>query len=350
MKLEFLTPDDNVWQAFLESVPHDFYHLPGYVRLAAAQEDGQAEAVLITEGDCYFFVPYIVESLAGIEGLSGTADHWHDIKSPYGYPCPLLREDGAGFLRTALTQWADAMRERGTVSGFFRLHPLFLEYIESLQDLGSLTRRGTTVAIDLTSSAEEIWRRIRHNHQRNIELARQRGVTVTMDCGTEALEDFQPIYRESMDRVGANDFYYFPRSYFRELSATLGNRLWTCTASRSEGDAAASILLVESGPIVQYHLGGTRTTALALAPTKLLFDHAWRWAKARGRRVLHLGGGVQGAEDSLFYFKAGFSNQRLPFFTWQVVFLDRAYRSLEGHRRQIEPQAIRPEFFPSYRA
>jgi hypothetical protein len=350
MKLELLTPDDDSWQTFLECVPHDFYHLPGYVRLAAAQDNGQAEAVLITEGGSYFFLPYIVESFARIEALPGTTDQLHDIKSPYGYPCPLLREDSAGFLRAAITQWADAMRERGTVSGFFRLHPLFLEHIESLQTVGSLVRRGTTVAIDLTSSAEEIWRRVRRNHQRNIEQARQQGFTVTMDCGTEGLEDFEPIYWESMDRVGANASYYFPPSYFRELSAALGNRLWTCTARRPEGDAAASILLVESGPIVQYHLGGTRTAALALTPTKLLFDHAWRWAKARGRRVLHLGGGVGGAEDSLFYFKAGFSDQRLPFFTWQIVFLEKAYRSLDAHRRQMQRQATRPEFFPAYRA
>jgi lipid II:glycine glycyltransferase (peptidoglycan interpeptide bridge formation enzyme) len=236
------------------------------------------------------------------------------------------------------------------VSGFFRLHPLFPEHIEALQALGSVTRRGTTVGIDLTLSPEEIWRRVRRNHQRNIEQSRQRGVAVTMDCGTEALVEFEPIYRESMDRVGATGYYYFPPAYFQELSGTLGNRLWTCTARRSDGDAVASILLVECGPIVQYHLGGTRTTALALTPTKLLFDHAWRWAKARGRRVFHLGGGVGSAEDSLFYFKAGFSDQRLAFFTWQIVFFEEAYQSLEARRRQREPQAIRPEFFPAYRA
>ena len=130
----------------------------------------------------------------------------------------------------------------------------------------------------------------------------------------------------------------------------LEGSLWTCTARLFNGDEIASILLVECGPFVQYHLGGTRTAALALAPTKLLFDYAWRWAKARGRSFFHLGGGVGCAEDSLFAFKAGFSDRHLTFCTWQVVFLDAVYRSLEARRREVGPPARRPDFFPSYRA
>jgi hypothetical protein len=348
--LEFLTPDEDRWQAFLADVPHDFYHLPGYARLTASQDGGRAEAVLIAEGGDYFFLPYLVCSLAAVEGLAGVADQLHDLTSPYGYPCPLLRESRAGFLGAALTRWVEAMRERGAVSGFFRLHPLFPEHLAALTPFGSLTRRGTTVSIDLTPSEEEIWRRMRSNHQRDIKRLRQRGFTVTLEQGGVALEEFQAIYQESMNRVGATEFYSFPPTYFQELSRVLGEGLWVSTARSPEGETVASILLVECGPIVQYHLGGTRTTALMLAPAKLLFDHAWRWAKARGRRVLHLGGGVGGAEDSLFNFKAGFSDRRHEFRTWQLVFLDEAYRSLEAHRRAAGPTTLRAGFFPSYRA
>ena len=45
MRLEILTSDDPRWQAFLERVPHDFYHLPSYTRLAAAHDGGRPEAV-----------------------------------------------------------------------------------------------------------------------------------------------------------------------------------------------------------------------------------------------------------------------------------------------------------------
>ena len=208
MELDLLTPDDDRWQAFLRNVPHDFYHLPGYVRLAAALDSGQAEAVLITEGNNWFFLPYVVRSVAG---------QLRDIHSPYGYPCPLLRETRAGFLQAAISQWIDVMRAQSTVTGFFRLHPLFPEHLEALHLFGGLRQRGKTVAIDLTRSDEEIWRRMRHNHQRNIERSRQRRARGDAGVRRRRLAAFEGIYRESMDRVGADDYYYFPPSYFQEL-------------------------------------------------------------------------------------------------------------------------------------
>src|SRR5437763_1065575 len=115
MKLEILTSDDDRWQAFLRNVAHDFYHRSGYARLATAQDGGQAEAGLVTEGNSYFFLPYVLRSLAEIEYLTKAGDRLYDLTSPYGYPCPLLREEHDGFLKTAIFQWVETMRERGTV-------------------------------------------------------------------------------------------------------------------------------------------------------------------------------------------------------------------------------------------
>ena len=67
----------------------------------------------------------------------------------------------------------------------------------------------------------------------------------------------------------------------------------------------AAGLFFERQGIVQYHLSGSRRPALRRQPTKLMMDDMVAWAQARGNRVLHLGGGVGGREDSLFHFKAG---------------------------------------------
>jgi hypothetical protein len=350
MRLEFLVPGDERWETFLRDVPHDFYHLPGYVRLAARQEGGRAEAVLVAEAGNYFFLPYLVRGLDGPAGGAESADSPCDVCSPYGYPGPLVREEAAGFLRAALGRWVTALGERAVVSGFFRLHPLLPVSAEPLAEFGNLVHRGTTVSLDLTRSDEAIWSGFRGSHQADIKRSRRKELLVTREHGAGPLDEFASIYRETMDRVGATGFYYFPPTYFEELSEVLGERLSVCAVRRPGGEAVAGALLVECGPIVQYHLGGTRTAALALAPMKFLFDHAWRWAKARGCRVLHLGGGVGSAEDSLFYFKAGFSDRRHPYHTWQVVFRDDLYQSLTARRRATATTAIREGFFPAYRA
>ena len=63
--------------------------------------------------------------------------------------------------------------------------------------------------------------------------------------------------------------------------------------------------------------------------------------KARGNRVMHLGGGLGGAHDSLFDFKAGFSKDRQPFRTWRVVVDPVRYAELSQARHPADDPARR---------
>jgi lipid II:glycine glycyltransferase (peptidoglycan interpeptide bridge formation enzyme) len=117
-------------------------------------------------------------------------------------------------------------------------------------------------------------------------------------------------------------------------------------------ELAAAGLFIATDGIVQYHLGGTDERYLALAPSKLMLDFVWRWALEESQNVFHLGGGVGGAEDSLFLFKAGFSPERGVFHTYRIVVdelkhevLNQAARSARG-----TTVALAREFFPEYRS
>jgi hypothetical protein len=106
--------------------------------------------------------------------------------------------------------------------------------------------------------------------------------------------------------------------------------------------------------IAQDHLGGTRKKFLAYSPDRLVVDAERRWAADQGLRVLHLGGGVGGREDSLFRFKAGFSNRRHRFATWRWVLRPDVYSMLcqqndQGKSRHGK-RASAPHYFPAYRA
>jgi hypothetical protein len=103
---------------------------------------------------------------------------------------------------------------------------------------------------------------------------------------------------------------------------------------------------LETDGIVQYHLGGTRTAALPHQPAKLMFERICHWGQARGNSTFHLGSGLGGRDDnSLFHFKAGFSDRRHPFHTWRAVVDERAYRAL----LPAGAADNRLGFFPAYR-
>jgi hypothetical protein len=350
MKMTFLTPRDDAWEKFLAEVPHDFYHLSSYARFSSKYDGGEAEAVLVTDGPRYFFLPYVVRPLSSIPWLSGSERHRFDVTSSYGYPGPLCSPGEESFLSAAVAQWCDLLRERGAVSGFIRMHPLFPSPIEELATQGGIVQRGRTVSIDLTLSIEELWRQTRENHRRNIVTMRKRGLTVGIEDSREAHAAFASMYRETMDRVGASRYYYFSDDYFSALRQTLGPMLSLCIVRDAAGDPLSGGLFSQCCGIVQYHLGGTFNAALEARPSKHMFDFVRTWEKQRGSHVLHLGGGFGAKEDSLFDFKAGFSPRRHQFNTWHLIFDPATYQSLEGWRRAQSEVALDDSYFPVYRA
>src|ERR1041385_4589607 len=121
MQTHWLGTDSPLWAEILAQHPHDFYHLPAYLRLAARQEGGRAVAFLAQEGLHHFFVPLVFRPLPVEFAL---AESLQDAISPYGYGGPLANTEDAAFLSAAVDALVAGLRERGVVSAFVRLHPL----------------------------------------------------------------------------------------------------------------------------------------------------------------------------------------------------------------------------------
>ena len=304
------------WREWLANTGrYDFYDLPEYHALA--QERGEGEALLLAfeQEDTGILLPLLLRPLNLVDGLEQVGAGLFDATSVYGYSGPLLSDEApsaslAAAFQFALGQWT---RSRGIVSIFSRLHPL-RSGGEVLSGLGEIRVHGPTVSIDLTLSDEEQWRRYRSNHRRNISKLRSLGYDCRASCDDEALSAFSNIYRETMERREAGQSYFFDDAYFRALR-DMG--CFTFILCEQHGSLAAGALVSSCNGIAQYHLGGTAAAHLGAAPMKLVFDDARRWAAGQGCSVLHLGGGLGAQCDSLFNFKAGFSDRRHEFRTWR---------------------------------
>ena len=120
------------------------------------------------------------------------------------------------------------------------------------------------------------------------------------------------------------------------------------------GEPAAACIFFEIDGIVQAHLGGTRTKFMNKSPFHLLLYHVAGWAKSRGNRYMHLGGGVGGSNDRLLQFKLGFSRLLFPFLTIRLITQAEKYRELTVLRAQAADipvdNLLNADFFPAYRA
>ena len=352
MQVEFLDPEAASWPTLLGLVKHDFYHLPSYVAFAARHHDrGQGALAAVQEGGSCLLVPLIIREIP--RSLTGGGQPAYDATSPRGYPGPLtvppVSVSEGAFAVRALDALASALRGRGIVSLYSRLHPLFPVPDAAMQRVGAIVDHGDSVFVDLTLSDEVLHRQTEHGHRQAISKATRRGYAARMDEDWDHFDGFVDVFQQSMDRVGATSFWRLSRAYFVDLRESLGDRLHLCVVELGD-EVAAAALITEIGGIVEYHLAGTSNAHLSASPSKLVINFVRSWAKARGNRVLHLTGSLRRG-DSLSQFKAGFSPLQSPVRSWRLVADEPAYQDLANRwsaATGTEPDPI-TGFFPAYR-
>lgn len=353
MHVQFLEPSHPLWVQILQQLPHDFYHLPSYLKLEARRIQATPEAILIQDDeDRIFFLPYLLRQWSSaMSEVMG----W-DVVSPYGYPGFIVNSsatDSSGFIQQAILQMQQAWQDRNVCSAFLRLHPILNDRVEhDLVDNLALHVDGRTVSVDLSLSLDDLWKQTRENHRRGVRHLKQAGFSVSIIPIEANLDIFITIYEQTMDRVGAKPLYYFSRDYFIQLIQALNSKIYLFIA-RLDHTVASAALITECNGIVQYHLGGTLNDFLKEAPMKLIFDYVRTWAKERGNRTFHLGGGLGAAQDSLYNFKAGFANQIHSFSTMRLIINEAQYLSwvaLKAQQlNQTQEHLLNTNFFPAYR-
>ena len=347
MKHAIIAPSEEAWADTLTRADHDFYHLPCYQELAA-RPDETPRGFLAEEAHHRLLIPFlqrpIPTEVAGEDGL-------FDAASPYGYPGPVAtRGAPRDFVRAGLAAFSDALADERVISGFFRLHTL-LNDPSLFEGIGETVDHGPSVYIDLTCSEEELWAQTRRGHKRDLVVLEKRGYVITMDDWGR-LDDFLTCYYDSMRRLAASPFYFFPKEYFEGLRNCLGDeRIHLCLV-HLDGEIACAGIVTEMDGLCQYHLSATTDAHFQDHPSKLMLHYLRGWLKARGNRIYHVGGGVGALRDTLHLFKAGFSPYAADFHTWRLVTDPARYDAALRRwcERSGRPPVERADFFPQYRA
>lgn len=354
MNVEIIDLYHTLWTEVLQKLRHDVYHLPEYVATEAERTKTIPEAILISDGDKIFFLPYLIRSCDDILSEKFTIQEIFDTLSPYGYSGILLSRAAVNtpeFPQKAIDELKHVLRQKNVCAAFFRLHPILSDRLSALCQ-ADITPNGETVSVDLTLSESQIWAHTRKGHQSTINKCKRLGLTGRIVNFGQYINEFIAIYEETMNRVKAKQSYYFSRQYFENL-LKLGDRIHLGIVE-SDNEIVCASLFFECCGIVQAHLGGTKTEFLRHSPFNLLLDYVRYWAKARGNEFMHLGGGVGGSTtDSLYTFKSGFSRQRHQFLTLRLITDEEKYHDLVNWRAEVlnvkVDELLNSSFFPAYR-
>jgi lipid II:glycine glycyltransferase (peptidoglycan interpeptide bridge formation enzyme) len=165
----------------------------------------------------------------------------------------------------------------------------------------------------------------------------------------EEISAFYDIYIETMTRVNASSFYFdsFDLEYFKKL-LHLSDAKPSLLLAVKDSQIIAGGVFIATKNFMQYHVAGTREEYIKAAPMKLIIDEARLLAMQLGLEYLHLGGGVNGSDsDSLFRFKAGFSDKTFTYRTWKWIVDLETYEHMAKVR--LKEKVVNENFFPLYR-
>ena len=300
------------WDAVVEQCDYsDCYHTFDYHRLAKGYKE---EPILI----CY----HTDNSLIAVPLLIRPIDNtlYNDATSVYGYPGPLTKNIKNTFdFDQFHHQFTQFLKDLNIISAFSRLNPFIPEQGKCLNSLGTTTVVGNIVYLDLTKTEDE---QLGAYHKRLRTYINKSRATYTIKKSKklEDIESFMELYYENMRRVSAKKEYFFTKEYFLELlhSNQFDTELMLAVCNAT-GKVAGGAIFILKDKIIQYHLSGASEDFLKLNPVKLLIDEMRSIGSKNGYSYLNLGGGFGSKEDSLFYFKSGFSNETAPFKVWKYI-------------------------------
>jgi hypothetical protein len=352
-RLDLIDVGDAAWDRVLEPARCDFYHQRPYHALA--QWHGEGDAVLAVYGseDRYLAWPYLRRPIPG-------SAHF-DATSVYGYAGPILvgeetmaPEEAHRFRRAAWEELTRAWAEQGIVSVFTSFNPLVDNARLSDGWQGdpagpepAVRTLGRTVSMDLTMSREERIATYEPETRRRIRRDLRAGLETFVDAGFDRLGDMVELYTQTMARNRVEARYYFTPAYFERFVDEMSGRAHLMVASM-EGEVIAGLIFVVTGDVAQAHLAAVSDLHLGVSPLKSVFDATADAAQGLGARLLHLGSGRGGVEDSLFQFKRRLSQCEHHYAVGRWVVDGARYR--EFARMPGDGVSDPTAFFPAYRA
>ncbi|MDB4311134.1 hypothetical protein N9979_00185 [bacterium] len=301
----------------------DLYFQSEWISLHCLEEGAEGLAFVYQEGDQKWFYPFVRRQICAIGQEDVSERGLSDIESAYGYGGPIASTSDGDFLKRARLSLERWCREEKIVAEFMRFHPILeTEKLVGSSEFVTVIDDRETVAINSSEGYSK-------NAAYMIRRGRKAGYGV-IEAPLDQFSRFVTMYRETMEMLGATDYYHFNSSYFSDLEKLVKAKGRLLAVVEEGGDEWVSSGIFLDGEVFShYHLSASITTRRVPGATNLLLDHAAQIARAAGKSFLHLGGGrTSASDDSLLKFKKEMGAEQFRFHIGKCVHLQNEYDQL----------------------
>lgn len=325
------------WKKLIEkysSNQRDVYFLPEYYSLYHNYGDGETQCFVFEKEGSIAIYPFLKNP---ISPLGYQLDkEYYDIQGAYGYNGLIATTDNVCFINDFWKEFDAYCQENNIIAEFMRFHPLLNNQKLASPKMKTFFSRHT-VALDLSLSLDEIWMHQFSSKNRNmIRKAEKEGVTIVE---SDDYETFRKLYDRTMTNLNAENYYFFPQSYYDEYKASFKDNSILCFAML-DGKVIAGSMFMFSENYAHYHLSARDREYSKYAANNLILWYGIQKAKERGCKWFHFGGGTTGDEnDSLLLFKQNFSKMRTEFWIGKRVHNQAVYDSIVEQWKEKYPES-----------
>ncbi|XPV68877.1 MAG: hypothetical protein ACNI25_16450 [Halarcobacter sp.] len=253
---------------------------------------------------------------------------YFDLISPFDYggieySNPLVLES---FFK-AFSVWCE---ENQIISLFIRFAPMYNFDFDIIEKFIEIKKINELIYIDLS---HDFWKDYSRGRKSNINRIKKMDYKVQL----VDIEDFYPLYIESMKRNKAHAYYFFDKEVLYSLVKENIARLYGIYI---EDKLVSTIMIFDDIDKSYYFLGGAITNKLVLDANAMLFHEVALILKEEGKTMFFLGGG----RDGVYNFKQRFSKKTVPYYIGYKVYNTKIYNELINLTQRFGNQ-----FFPQYR-
>lgn len=322
----------NKWNCFLErfdAASKDIYFFEEYVKLYESA-DGQACCAICEDDDNILLLPFIRKAIG----------KYYDFETAYGYGGPIANTTNQNWIDTALGELQKLFKEEKYVCGFIRFHPL-LNNAEICKNHFNVLFDRNTVAINTEEGEDEIWKNQIISKNRNmIRKAEKNELVYSAEYDFASIDEFVKLYNATMERLNAEEFYFFDANYYQAFLDKFQGRAFLGTI-RKDGNLVCAALFMYSPEYGHYHLEGSNYAFSNMAANNLLL---WKTAlefHRLGIKEFHLGGGYDSSTDnSLLKFKKSFSGNIKAFNIGKWIFNEEKYNEIKTEWKNTNPDKV----------
>lgn len=311
--------DAKEWSDYLHRLPfeqQDIYFTPEYYQLYEDHGDGKAKCFVFEKDGDIVLYPFLINT---VNELGYKLDNqYYDIQGAYGYNGIISSSNNDTFISSFCVAFNDYILKNNIIAEFTRFHPIIKNNLFPI-DINIIADRNTVV-LDITKEYDFIWNNCYSSINRNmIRKALKKNIFISISNHDKDYKCFFDVYKQTMQNVGAEEYFYFSEKYFKSIKFLLCDNHKLIIA-KIDGEIVCAMILMFFGNYAHYHLSGRLIEFSNTGVNNLILDEAVKIAQKEACSLFHFGGGTTNLQnDPLLKFKSNFSKNKLAFYIGKKI-------------------------------